>query len=154
MLVGCFHIFLQRLPINRSPHLVALWPRLDHNYVSVCGSLFIASKLHYENGFMLNTNESLIKLLNNSTTLSGMPESAAQDIHSLITRTADAYFDISSGSPSTSALYHARFLRNLVDKEVFRTREGMEQGREDRFTIDPGLQGRVPLGILWQCKKN
>lgn len=76
-----------------------------------------------------------------------MPESAAQDIHSLITRTADAYFDISSGSPSTSALYHARFLRNLVDKEVFRTREVVEHGRDERFTIDPNLQGRVILGI-------
>jgi hypothetical protein len=73
--------------------------------------------------------------------LSGIPEGAPHEIHALILKTAEAYFDASLNSPSTSAVYHARFLRNLVDSDVFKAREN-GQDRE-RFPLDPTLQGHL-----------
>jgi hypothetical protein len=81
----------------------------------------------------------LLKLLNSSNTLAGIPQGAAHEIHALIMKTAEAYFDASLNSPSTSAVYHARFLRNLVDSDVFKARES-GQDRQERFPLDPRLQ--------------
>ena len=41
-------------------------------------------------------------------------------------------------------MYHARFLRNLVDGDVFKTREN-GQDRLERFPLDPRLQGTYLL---------
>jgi len=81
----------------------------------------------------------LLKLLNSSNTLAGIPQGAAHEIHALIMKTAEAYFDASLNSPSTAAVFHARFLRNLVDGDVFKTREN-GQDRLERFPLDPRLQ--------------
>jgi hypothetical protein len=74
--------------------------------------------------------------------LSGIPQGATHEIHALILKTAEAYSDASLNSPSTSAVYHARFLRNLVDSDVFKAREN-GQDKQERFPLDPRLQGNL-----------
>ena len=88
------------------------------------------------------------QLLNSSNTLSGIPQGAAHEIHALILKTAEAYFDASLNSPSTSAVYHARFLRNLVDSDVFKARENGQE-RPERFPLDPRLQGRLFIILIY-----
>jgi hypothetical protein len=83
----------------------------------------------------------LLKLLNSSNTSSGLPEGAAHEVHELISKTADAYFDASLNSPSTSAVFHARFLRNLVNNDVFKAREKCQP---ERLSADPRLQSHSP----------
>lgn len=58
-------------------------------------------------------------------------------------RTSEAYFEASLNSPSSSAVYHARFLRNLVNNDVFKARENEQQERVEQFPIDPRLQGKI-----------
>ena len=83
----------------------------------------------------------LLKLLRSSNTLSQLPESTAPEIHSLISKTADAYHDASLLSPaSTSAAYHARFLRNLIANDIFKAKQN-EKERLPYPSLDPRLQG-------------
>lgn len=70
-----------------------------------------------------------------------MPQEATQNTHNLITSTSDAYFEAARGSPSTTALYHARFLRNLVDNDIFKNRA--EQERLERLSEDSRMHGGV-----------
>ncbi|KAF9459558.1 fungal-specific transcription factor domain-containing protein [Collybia nuda] len=85
----------------------------------------------------------LLKLLRSSSTFSQLNENTANDIHTLISETADAYQDASQLSPtSTSAAYHARFLRSLVSNDVFKARRNDHRERhESNMPIDPRLQG-------------
>ncbi|RDB24029.1 Protein priB [Hypsizygus marmoreus] len=85
----------------------------------------------------------LLKLLRSPATLSQLHESAARDIYTLISQTADAYQDAASlSAESTSAAYHARFLRSLVTYDVFKTRQIDQRDKYNNgMQIDPRLQG-------------
>ncbi|THH20938.1 hypothetical protein EW146_g495 [Bondarzewia mesenterica] len=66
----------------------------------------------------------LLKLLRSSNTLAELHEGATNEIHSVISQTADAYAEVSTLSPtSTGAAYHARFLRGLVAQDIFKARQ-------------------------------
>ncbi|KAA1479725.1 hypothetical protein DENSPDRAFT_846342 [Dentipellis sp. KUC8613] len=67
----------------------------------------------------------LLKLLRSSNTLAELHEGATNEIHSIISKTADAYEEASSVSPvsSSAAAYHARFLRGLVAQDIFKARQ-------------------------------
>lgn len=83
----------------------------------------------------------LLKLLRSSNTLAELHDDATKDIYSVISSTADAYQEASALSPaSTSAAYHARFLRSLVANDIFKARQ-TEKGKQDKMSIDPRLQG-------------
>ncbi|KAJ6455859.1 fungal-specific transcription factor domain-containing protein [Mycena sanguinolenta] len=88
----------------------------------------------------------LLKLLRSSNTLAQLHEGTAHEIHSLISKTADAYYDASVLSPaSTSAAYHARFLRSLLSNDIFKTRRGeSERYDNNAMPIDPRLQAPTP----------
>jgi len=89
----------------------------------------------------------LLKLLRSSNTLAQLHEGTAHEIHSLISKTADAYYDASVLSPaSTSAAYHARFLRSLLANDIFKARRG-ESERYESMPIDPRLQAPTPTSI-------
>lgn len=67
-----------------------------------------------------------------------------EDIHSLIMKTADSYEEASRfvvSSVSMAATYHARFLRSLVENDIFKSRRGGDRERNDNLPIDPRLQG-------------
>lgn len=84
----------------------------------------------------------LEKLLRSSSTLAQLNEGTQHDIHSIISKTADVYQDASMLSPaSTSAAYHARFLRSLVTNDIFKARRN-DKDRYDNLPIDPRLQGK------------
>ncbi|KAJ6547280.1 fungal-specific transcription factor domain-containing protein [Mycena capillaripes] len=86
----------------------------------------------------------LLKLLRSSNTLAQLHEGTAHEIHSLISKTADAYYDASVLSPaSTSAAYHARFLRSLLANDIFKPRRGEPERYENSMPIDPRLQVSV-----------
>ncbi|KAF5386973.1 hypothetical protein D9615_001775 [Tricholomella constricta] len=94
----------------------------------------------------------LLKLLRSSTIFSQLNESTAHEIHSLISQTADAYQRASQISPeSTSAAYHARFLRSLVTNDVFKTRRIDQKDKNDNgMPIDPRLQREIfPSGMYF-----
>ncbi|TFY65849.1 hypothetical protein EVG20_g5247 [Dentipellis fragilis] len=67
----------------------------------------------------------LLKLLRSSNTLAELHEGATNEIHSIISKTADAYEEASSVSlvSSSAAAYHARFLRGLVAQDIFKARQ-------------------------------
>ncbi|KAJ7687571.1 fungal-specific transcription factor domain-containing protein [Mycena olivaceomarginata] len=87
----------------------------------------------------------LLKLLRSSNTLAQLHEGTAHEIHTLISKTADAYYDASVLSPAaTSAAYHARFLRSLLANDIFKTRRGESERYENSMPIDPRLQAPPP----------
>jgi hypothetical protein len=64
------------------------------------------------------------QLLRSSKTLAELHEGATGEIHAIISKTADAYEEASHLSPAcTSAAYHARFLRELVAQDIFRSQQ-------------------------------
>jgi hypothetical protein len=69
----------------------------------------------------------------------------------VISETADAYQDASQlCPPSTSAAYHARFLRSLVSNDVFRARRNDQKERRDAgVPIDPRLQSKSPITAFY-----
>ncbi|KDR81356.1 hypothetical protein GALMADRAFT_239209 [Galerina marginata CBS 339.88] len=90
----------------------------------------------------------LLKLLRISSTGHHLSPETANEIHTLISKTADSYQEASSSSHSPvsiSASYHARFLRSLVANDIFKARRG-ERERSDstNMPIDPRLQGPQP----------
>ena len=81
------------------------------------------------------------QLIRSSNTLASLHEGTAREIHSLIAKTAEAYFNASLLSPeSTSAAYHARFLRSLIANDIFKPRRN-EREKLEGMPIDPRLQG-------------
>ena len=85
------------------------------------------------------------QLLRSSKTLAELHEGATGEIHAIISKTADAYEEASHLSPAcTSAAYHARFLRELVAQDTFRSQQqkGWEDGQprckrhRARYVID------------------
>jgi hypothetical protein len=56
--------------------------------------------------------------------LAELHEGATGEIHAIISKTADAYEEASHLSPAcTAAAYHARFLRELVAQDIFRSKQ-------------------------------
>ncbi|KAJ7764486.1 fungal-specific transcription factor domain-containing protein [Mycena maculata] len=91
----------------------------------------------------------LLKLLRSSNTLAQLHEGTAHEIHSLISKTADAYYDASVLSPaSTSAAYHARFLRSLLANDIFKARR-VDAERYENMPIDPRLQATTPTTSMY-----
>ncbi|KAF7440887.1 hypothetical protein PC9H_001236 [Pleurotus ostreatus] len=86
----------------------------------------------------------LLKLLRSPNTVALLPDGAAEDSCALITRTANAYHEVSTLSQtSTLAAYHSRFLHSLVaSSEISNSSRRMEKERSDNsIQIDPRLQG-------------
>jgi len=82
----------------------------------------------------------LLKLLRSYNTLSQLHDGTAQEIHNAIIKTADAYSDAAMLSvASTSASYHARFLRSLVANDTFKSKWN-EPDYAAGISIDPRLQ--------------
>jgi len=66
----------------------------------------------------------LLKLLRSSRTLAELHEGATSEIHSIISKTADAYEEASHLSLACrGAACHARFLRELIAQDVFRSQQ-------------------------------
>ncbi|KAK7043733.1 hypothetical protein VNI00_008345 [Paramarasmius palmivorus] len=81
----------------------------------------------------------LLKYLRNPNTSPQLPEDAAETIHKIISKTADAYYEASILSPaSSSAAYHSRFLRKLVANDISRPR------RPERHSGASSLESRLP----------
>ncbi|KAI0315537.1 hypothetical protein OF83DRAFT_1173718, partial [Amylostereum chailletii] len=80
----------------------------------------------------------LLRLLRSSNTLAGLHEGATDEIHSIISKTADAYEEAASfSSACTGAAYHARFLRGLVAQDIFKARQ--TQQVQTKSPVAPGL---------------
>jgi hypothetical protein len=58
-----------------------------------------------------------IQLLRASNTLAALHENATEEIHTVISKTADAFDDAAAFS------VHARFLRGLISQDIFKTRQ-------------------------------
>ncbi|KAL0947230.1 hypothetical protein HGRIS_013347 [Hohenbuehelia grisea] len=86
----------------------------------------------------------LLKLLRNPSTAISLQEGTSEEIYSLITKTSEAYLNVSAlPGASPSSAYHARFLRNLVThNDIFKAPRRNERDRvEGTIQIDPRLQG-------------
>lgn len=82
----------------------------------------------------------LSKLLRSPNTSSELHEGATNEIYTLINKTADVYQEAAAmATSSASSASHARFLRNLVERDKTRARQ-MERDRLDNVAIDPVLQ--------------
>ncbi|KAI9446852.1 fungal-specific transcription factor domain-containing protein [Lactarius indigo] len=97
----------------------------------------------------------LLKLLRSSKTLAELHEGATNEIHTIISKTADAYEEASHLSVAcTGAAYHARFLRELVAQDLFRSQQqkGWDDGhsrpakgiRETALRRDSTLSATTP----------
>ena len=82
------------------------------------------------------------QLLQSPNTADEFSSDTMNEIHALITQTADAYQEASSSSSPVSicTAYHSRFLRHLVHKDIFKVRKGKRE-RHVGVPIDPRLQG-------------
>lgn len=70
----------------------------------------------------------LLKLLRSSETLAQLHEGATEEIYSTIAKTADAYHEASTlSSSSSSAAYHARFLRALIANDTLRAKQAEKE---------------------------
>ncbi|ESK88420.1 prib protein [Moniliophthora roreri MCA 2997] len=120
-------------------------------YTSAIDSLQILSKDFATMGVLRYSQDSvtmmsayaavvLLKYLRNPVTAPQLPEEAAERIHAMISKTADAYYEASVLSPASSgAAYHARFLRKLVANDISRSRRTERHAGSP--SIDPRLQG-------------
>ncbi|KAH8102825.1 fungal-specific transcription factor domain-containing protein [Cristinia sonorae] len=74
----------------------------------------------------------LLKLLRNPNTAPHLPQDAVSDVHKCILRTANAYDGASDASNnSTSAANHAHFLKGLIARDLFHSKE-QERLRQKR----------------------
>ena len=82
------------------------------------------------------------QLLRSSNTLAQLHEGASEEIHTQISKTAEAYHEASLLAPSSSssAASHARFLRSLVAQDVLRAR----QADKERLQQQQHQQGAKP----------
>lgn len=114
--------------------LTAIWTGHNHRHdclrcrVLAQGTLSAVSSAHTQ-------SSRRHQLLRSSNTLAELHEGATNEIHTVISNAAAAYEEASGLSPaSTSASYHARFLRGLVAQDIFKARQGdtMRRELEDR----------------------
>lgn len=81
-------------------------------------------------------------MLRNPNTGPRLPANAVADIHKCILRTAEAYEGAADPSnQSASAAHHARFLRGLIARDIFETKEH-ERLREKRDSPGSSAQSR------------
>jgi hypothetical protein len=67
--------------------------------------------------------------------LAELHEGATNEIHTIISKTADAYEEASHLSVAcTAAAYHARFLRELIAQDLFKSQQqkGWDDGHSRR----------------------
>jgi hypothetical protein len=88
----------------------------------------------------------LLKLLRSSKTLAELHEGATNEIHTIISKAADAYEEASHLSVAcTGAAYHARFLRELVAQDLFRSQQkGWDDGQSRSSRRDSTLSATTP----------
>ncbi|KAL4249524.1 Protease transcriptional activator prtT [Abortiporus biennis] len=87
----------------------------------------------------------LIRMLRSANTLAELHEGAVEEVHTTISRVADAYHEVAANSPVlTSAAYHARFLRGLVETDILRLKQQAEGDRRASFSSSPEMY-RKPL---------
>lgn len=89
--------------------------------------------------FEINRNLSLIchqQLLRSSNTLAQLHDGATEEIHSSISKMADAYHEASilSNSPSAAA-YHARFLKQLIIDNNLRAKQSEKERYQQQQSI-------------------
>lgn len=91
------------------------------------------------------------QLLRSSNTLAQLHEGATEEIHTAISKTADAYHDASTlSSSSSAAAYHARFLKALVANDSLRAKQSEKErhqqqsarSSETRFSCEQYLCAR------------
>jgi hypothetical protein len=76
----------------------------------------------------------LLRLLRNPNILSQLHEGTSHEIHTTISKAADAYHDASVLSPASSAAaIHARFLRSLIANDAFK----VQPNKKDRLELMP-----------------
>jgi len=99
----------------------------------------------------------LLKLLRSSKTLAELHEGATGEIHAIISKTADAYEEASHLSPAcTGAAYHARFLRELIAQDIFRSQQqkvwedGQPRPSRRESTLSTTTQVSQPPGVYPQ----
>jgi hypothetical protein len=131
-----------------SHFVVALWPGLNHRHVSILRHLFVEGTIVILSQGVSFTRH--LQLLRSSNTLTQLHEGTTHEIHSVISKTADAYHNASVLSPaSTSAAYHARFLRSLVATDIFKARRNEKERYDTGMPIDPRLQGQIhPFSMM------
>ena len=87
------------------------------------------------------------QLLRSSNTLAQLHEGATEEIHSSISRTADAYHDASTLSTSSSSLaHHARFLRQLIAHDNNLRARQLEKERYQQQQSARASDTRYPCG--------
>ncbi|KAI0290482.1 hypothetical protein BC826DRAFT_539358 [Russula brevipes] len=96
-------------------------------------------------------------LLRSSKTLAELHEGATGEIHAIISKTADAYEEASHLSTAcTGASYHARFLRELVAQDIFRSQQqrtwddGHTRSSRRESTLSTTTQTSQPPGVYPQ----
>ncbi|KAI0362810.1 hypothetical protein OH77DRAFT_1492105 [Trametes cingulata] len=88
----------------------------------------------------------LLRLLRGPSTMSQLADSAAEEIHGVISGAADAYQHAShiTGSEIDCAAYHARFLRRLVATDVERARQQVDRNGFRQEGIPPLFAQALP----------
>lgn len=87
-----------------------------------------------------------IQLLRNPNTAPNLPPTATTDVHRCILRTAEAYEGASDTSnASTSAAHHARFLKGLIRRDIFESKEQEKlRGKRDNAVEPSHVRGSFP----------
>ncbi|OSX64716.1 hypothetical protein POSPLADRAFT_1073166 [Postia placenta MAD-698-R-SB12] len=76
----------------------------------------------------------LMKLLRGNNHLLRLVDDAANKIHSMISKAAEAYHNAALLSPaSSSAEYHARFLQSLLANDVYKQQQQQQQVEQERM---------------------
>jgi hypothetical protein len=79
----------------------------------------------------------LLRLLRNPHIISQLHEGTPHEIHTTISKAADAYHDASVLSPASSAAaIHARFLRSLIANDGYKVLPNKKE-RLDLMSVDP-----------------
>lgn len=114
--------------------LIAIWTGHSHCHDCLRCSVLTQGTSHIVSSINVRYSRRR-QLLRSSNTLAELHEGATNEIHTVISNAAAAYEEASGLSPaSTSASYHARFLRGLVAQDIFKARQGdtMRRELEDR----------------------
>ncbi|KAI0371838.1 hypothetical protein BV20DRAFT_965134 [Pilatotrama ljubarskyi] len=151
-------LFLNTFGLNLFSHerVLANPEAVQQCYRSACANLQIISKfdqLHVlpycQESITVMTAYAaivLLKLLRGPNTMSQLADSAAEEIHDIISGAADAYQHAShiTGSEIDCAAYHARFLRRLVATDVERARQQLDRNGFRQDGIPPLFAPALP----------
>lgn len=110
--------------------LTAIWTGHSHSHDCLRRGVLAQGMSHVVSPALVQYSRRR-QLLRSSNTLAELHEGATNEIHTVISNAAAAYEEASGLSPaSTSASYHARFLRGLVAQDIFKARQGDNMRRE------------------------